>query len=174
MKKRIYLLKHAYVDTWQYVGATSEKYININLNKKWCDRHRSNTLLYKAFRCSQRSDWSIEQLHDFTEDWERLEAEYIAKYDSFHNGLNSTASGAWEYTHKLQKIASSMGKKYGKINGPINAKKALSKPVLCSNGLTYLSVGEASRQTGISKGNISSCLSGNRKTAGSLTWHYLN
>jgi hypothetical protein len=157
MKKQIYLLKHAYVPTWEYVGATSEKRLTDSLCKKWWVKRKQNTLLMKALRSSEdKSDWTITQLHDFSEDWQQLEAKYIREYDSFHNGLNSTASGAWEPTKR-------------RISAMQNIK---GKPVLCSNGITYISLSEAARQTGAFKTNISEVLSGNRKTAGGFTWSY--
>ena len=48
---------------------------------------------------------------------------------------------------------------------------ATSTSVLCvETGVVYPSVHEASRQTGISRGNISACLKGKRKTAGGFHW----
>ena len=49
--------------------------------------------------------------------------------------------------------------------------KAFSVPVVClETGVVYPSSEEASRQTGINRGNISSCLNGKRKTAGGYHW----
>jgi hypothetical protein len=165
--KQIYLLKHKYNPHWQYVGATTHKRINDSLAKKWCHRYKQNTLLFKAMRCSERSDWTITQLHDFSEDWTALEAKYIHEYDTFHNGLNSTASGAFESTVAHRASASRNGKRNGTANG-----KTRSKPVICCDTIFFDSAMEASRQTGINKGNISSCLSGKLKTAGGFTWRF--
>lgn len=47
----------------------------------------------------------------------------------------------------------------------------MSHPVLClETGEIFPSTHEASRQTGVSRGNISSCLNGKRKTAGGFHW----
>ena len=47
----------------------------------------------------------------------------------------------------------------------------LSTPVLCvETDVVYPSVREASRQTGINRGNISSCLNGKLKSAGGFHW----
>ena len=48
------------------------------------------------------------------------------------------------------------------------------KPVVCLNTRkTYLSATDASKETGTSRGNLVSCLTGNRPSAGGLEWAYL-
>lgn len=50
----------------------------------------------------------------------------------------------------------------------------VSIPVLCvETGIVYLSVHEASRQTCINRGNISSCCNGKRRSAGGFHWEFL-
>lgn len=47
------------------------------------------------------------------------------------------------------------------------------KSIVCvETGVTYRSGLEAEEQTGISRGNISGCCTGKRKTAGGFTWRY--
>ena len=59
-----------------------------------------------------------------------------------------------------------------------NAKKYFSKPVIqyTLDGkfiAEYPSAHEASRQTGINRGNISACCRGERKSAGGFEWKYI-
>ena len=173
--KQIYLLKHKYVPNWVYVGATSNKYLSQSFAKKWCDRNKKwyrNVLLYKALRCTEesRTDWEITQLHSPSEDWESLEGKYIVEYNSYHNGLNSTVSGQFEST-PAHKAASS---RTGKLTGVITGGTTSSKPILCSNGISYKSAMDAERQTGINNASISSCCHGKRKHAGGFIWHFIN
>jgi hypothetical protein len=141
------------------------------LNNKWYNKHKKNTLLSKAFRCSglDKSDWTITQLHDFSEDWQQLEAKYIREYDSFHNGLNSTISGACENTDRLKAAASINGQR----NGAANSRKSRSKPVICCSTILFDSTRDASRQTGVNQRDISRCCLGKRKTAGGFTWNFV-
>lgn len=49
------------------------------------------------------------------------------------------------------------------------------KEVQCiETGITYFSIAEASRCTGIKKPHISRCLAGNRKSCGGYTWRYVH
>ena len=53
-------------------------------------------------------------------------------------------------------------------------KKSQSKPVMCKEtGIVYPSTGEAERQTGICRDNISSCALGQAITAGGYKWGYI-
>ena len=50
-----------------------------------------------------------------------------------------------------------------------------SKPILCIElNITYPSIGEASRQTKINRGNLSVCVKRQRNTAGGYHWKYVN
>lgn len=159
-KKQIYLLKHKHVVTNKYIGATSCIWLSRDFGRKWgSNRLNDNTKLTKALRASNRQDWEMVQLHDFTENWEDLEAKYIQEYDSFHNGLNSTASGKWESTPVHKKLMS--------VNGKLRAK-----PVICSSTIVFDSAAEAGRQLGIYANSISGCCTGKRKSAGGFTWRY--
>ena len=61
----------------------------------------------------------------------------------------------------------------GKKTDAKNGKKR-SKPVRCvETNIIYISAHEASRQLSISQGNISSCCSGKRKTAGGLHFEFV-
>ena len=56
----------------------------------------------------------------------------------------------------------------------INGKKYCSKKVKCiETGIIYISVNEASRQTGFNRTNIAACCRGLRKTANKYTWKYI-
>jgi hypothetical protein len=170
MKKQIYLVRDKYNPYWVYVGATTHKNINDSLAKKWCEKTRkckSSNLLLKAMRCSYREDWEIVKLHDYSEDWEELERLNIIAYDSYNNGLNSTASGAFEST-PAHKAASANN--LAQVQGL--SVLVTSKPVLCSNGVTYSSTSEAARVLGIARPNISKALAGYRKSAGGFTWRF--
>lgn len=163
--KQIYLLKHAYVPNWVYVGATTCKSLKSHFGKHWStNRLANNTKLAKALRCSERSDWSITQLHGFSENWSHWEPQYIRAFDSYHGGLNSTASGAPESTTAHKRNAVNQAK--------ANSTKA-SKSVLCSNGAIYASTHEASRQTGVSQGQISASCRGLVKKPRKFTWNYV-
>lgn len=161
--KQIYLIRHKYVPYWKYVGASkSAKDI---LHKKWGSKQGKmhNNLCMKAFRCSERKDWETVLLHDFSEDWETLEAKYIQQYDTFRNGLNSTASGAWESTPKhrasMRVVGLSLGPK--------------SRKAVVGAGRIYFDSGkQAEERTGINAKNIASCCTGKRKTAGGFTWRH--
>ena len=66
------------------------------------------------------------------------------------------------------------GKIGGKINGAKNGKRS-SKPVKCiETNIIYLSVCDASRQTGIPQSSISYCCNGKLKTAGEYHWQFVN
>lgn len=162
--KQIYLLRHKHIPHWVYVGATTTPRLHDVLCKKWCDKTRtgqSKVLLYKALRCSDgiKSDWEITQLHGFSEDWQELERLNIVAYDSYNNGLNSTASGTWEFTKAF-------------ISAILHNSIKSSKSVVCQETVIFGSMSEASRETGAQLGHISRCCSGKRKTAGGFTWRY--
>lgn len=52
-------------------------------------------------------------------------------------------------------------------------KGQTAKSVICSNGITYPSLTDASSKLSLSIGNISLCISGKRKTVGGLTFSFL-
>lgn len=62
------------------------------------------------------------------------------------------------------------------IGSRANAEKH-GKSVICiQNGCIiakYINISEASKQTGISRANISSCCNGKRKTAGNYEWRFI-
>lgn len=149
--KRIYLLQHAYVDIWRYVGATSRTYSI--LGSKFRDAARAdlvNTKLYKAFRSSSKSDWSMTTLHSHDENWEELEAEYIKKYDSFYNGLNSTASGGVRDLTNYQTYN----------------KARQQKIIDTGTGIVYDSITEAATVLKLHRPNLVSHLNGRQRTIG--------
>ena len=82
-------------------------------------------------------------------------------------GINNTAGGYhWKYKdeeyHKCER-------QEGRKN-----KKSQSKPVMCKEtGLAYPSVGEASRQTGISSSGIAKCANGKVVSAGGFKWGFV-
>lgn len=56
--------------------------------------YRYNTKLYNAIRKYGPENFKIELIDKFEEDiLEQKEIEYIAKYNSYHNGYNSTLGG---------------------------------------------------------------------------------
>ena len=66
------------------------------------------------------------------------------------------------------------GKVAGKINGTARAK-ITSKPVRCiETGISYPSIQEASRQTGVASISISHCCNGKYKTAGKYHWEFVD
>lgn len=74
-----------------------------------------------------------------------------------------------EYCSKLYNI------NYG--TGSKRSAEKRSKPVIAIDKVSGLilefpSIAEASRQTGINKGNICSCLKGNYKSASGYVWYY--
>jgi hypothetical protein len=85
-----------------------------------------------------------------------------------------------------KKYASLNGKKNGPKVGADNVRlqrgfcdpevrKRKRKPVLCvETGVVYESTMAASKETGISGGNINSCCKGERKMAGGFHWRRLN
>jgi hypothetical protein len=162
VRKQIYIIEHTHIKTWKYVGATKGS-LEHNLASKWYERNRKNVLLSRVMKDSLRKNWSIRQLHDFTEDWERLEAEYIAQYDTYHTGLNSTPSGQHEMTD-IQRINMSN----------IQKKHLLTKPVRCvDNGIVYSSAYDAMRLTTIHQSHISKCCRGKLRTAGGFKWEFV-
>lgn len=55
-----------------------------------------------------------------------------------------------------------------------NSGRDKHKKVLCvETGIIYSSVLAASKQTGVNKGNIASCCTGKRKTAGGFHWQHI-
>ena len=58
------------------------------------------------------------------------------------------------------------------LNHPKKSKRVLQFDLNGNYVTEYLSVMEASRQTGITRGNISSCLTGRLKSAGKSVWKY--
>lgn len=80
------------------------------------------------------------------------------------NKLNNNVDNLEWCTHKYNV-------NYGTRNARIGKTKG--KPVICiETGVTYPSVMEAERQTGISNGNITQVCNGRRKTAGKYHWRY--
>lgn len=56
----------------------------------------------------------------------------------------------------------------------LTIREKISKPVLCiDTGISYYSIKEASRQTGICESSIIDCCKGKLKTAGKLHWKYI-
>jgi hypothetical protein len=162
VKKQIYIIEHAHIKTWKYVGATKGS-LDRNLASKWCHRKKKNFILSRVMKDSWRAHWSIRQLHDFTEDWERLEAEYIARYDTYHNGLNSTPSGQHEVTEIQRTNMANVQK-----------TQCQTKPIRCiDNGIVYSSATEAMRQTNINQSDISKCCRGQRRSAGGFKWEFV-
>lgn len=161
--KQIYLLRHKHVPNWAYVGATSEKYLSSSFGKKWLSKHKKNTVLAKALRCSEREDWSITQILDFSPEWKFHEAWYIDWYSTYVNGLNSTASGASERTPK------------NKAASAINCAKVAqlrAKPVICCDNILFDSAAEAARQLGIDSSRITKCCLGKANIAGGFRWRF--
>lgn len=82
-------------------------------------------------------------------------------------GVNNTAGGKhWRYAdgeyHECKRPE-------GRKN-----KKSQSKPVICKEtGVIYPSVGEASRQTGITSSNIAKCANGKMHTAKGYHWGFV-
>lgn len=82
-------------------------------------------------------------------------------------GINNTAGGYhWKYKdeecHKCERPE-------GRRN-----KKSQSKPVMCKEtGISYPSVGEASRQTGIASSGIAKCANGKVVSAGGFKWGFV-
>jgi hypothetical protein len=64
-------------------------------------------------------------------------------------------------------------RKAGRQNGAKSCKDR-SKPVVCvETGMTYLSLTDASAQTGVSRPNIGHCCRGSREKAGGLHWQFV-
>lgn len=58
-------------------------------------------------------------------------------------------------------------------NGSKKSKSNWKKVLCVETGITYESVSDAARQTGISNGNISQCCNGKRKSAGGFHWEFV-
>lgn len=149
MKKQIYLLRHNNNPSYKYVGATSLT-LREYFSRVWGSRLWNNRPLYKAMRGTWRNEWSITQLHDYTEDWQRLEAKHIKAHKSYTKGLNAYPTGQG-------------------ANSPVNCKK-----VLRSDGVIYDSASIAARETGIDRSDICKVCRGVKGSAGGYTWQYVN
>ena len=63
----------------------------------------------------------------------------------------------------------------GRIKGGTTTAKKVSKPVRCiETGVVYPSALQAEHKLGITRGSISHCCSGKRKTAKGLHWEFVN
>lgn len=148
--KRIYLISHAYVPHWRYVGATKNSLSKL-FSQKWAGRlryDRRNTPLYKAFRCSNKQEWTIKEVVGPTKLWQHYEEHSISYYQTYINGLNTTNNG----------------KGFG---------HTFAKPVISSLGNIYPSVAEAARAVnGIASG-VSQVCRGDRSTYKGLTWRFI-
>jgi hypothetical protein len=87
------------------------------------------------------------------------------------------SAGAMNAHPNTKKNRSEVGIKSGRKTGAENGKKAIekiSKPVFCvETSVKYPSAMEASRQTGVAKGNISSCCNKRREVAGGYHWEFV-
>lgn len=160
MKKRIYKIAHRDNIYWTYIGATKYKSLTKLLSQKWDKRKRAGygtAKLYIAFNESNRSDWTIEPLTEFIENWEMEESEHIIEYDTFNSGLNSTPDGK---------------------QNPYGANKASSiansTSVVCENsGIIYNSVREAARELKIARWAIVQNARGlTKRTKSGLTFRF--
>ncbi len=149
MEKQIYLLRHLKNSSYKYVGATNRT-LSEHFSHVWGSRLWKNRPLHRAMRGTWRNDWVIEQLHNYSEDWRRLEEKYIKIYKSYTQGLNACPTGQGS-------------------NALANCKQ-----VMRSDGVIYKSSSAAARECGIDRSDICKVCRGVKRSAGGYTWQYLN
>jgi hypothetical protein len=93
LEKQVYLLRHKHNRYLKYVGSTIKSSLNVYFRKRWQKRYEFRNPLNLAFAFTEKADWEIVQLSEFTADWEKLEHYYIEKYSTFKDGLNCTSDG---------------------------------------------------------------------------------
>ena len=154
MKKQIYIIQHNTDKSKRYVGATS-KSLSEHFSNVWSERYKEKSRpLALAMRSTWRSDWSISQLHDFSEDWASLEKKYVKDRNTFKKGLNCSKDGSGNIMTAKHRLS-------------------ISKAILCSNGTLYMNAREASLLTGVPRSSIRRCCQGIYKQAGGFTWQFV-
>ena len=98
---------------------------------------------------------------------------WIAYYDSVNQGYNATYGGIGSlglhpsYETRKKMSESGLGKRK---NRPDQSKRVLQFTNNNQFLKEYISVAEASRQTGVHKGHIAECCRGKLKSAGGYIW----
>lgn len=156
-----------------YVGQT-----NSTISKRWrehcqCQSHCS--ILSRAIAKYGESNFIIEEIDGANSQTELNYKEwlYVFKNNSLvPSGYNLREGGGSKGRHSVQtknklSIIAKTSEKH------INAIKRKQIPIVRSDGVVYDSVNNAAREMGVSQGNISSVLRGNRKTTGGFSFTYL-
>ena len=93
------------------------------------------------------------------------------------SGIGKTAGGyQWKYKDDNRIISSLVKSKPIKVKKPRplphNAKRVAQLSIDGKKLNTFVSIASASKETGVSIGNIAGCLKGRQKTAGGFCWKY--
>lgn len=158
-----------------YVGLTRQ-----NCEERWRMGKGYKTQI-KFYRAIQKYGWDkFEHLivaTNLTEiEASQLEQELIQKYDSCNNGYNvdlggSTTNHSPETIEKIRQ--KNIGRKCSEETKQKISESSIHFAVICiETGITYPSLAEAERQTGIDKASIGKCCRGIMYKAGSYTWRY--
>ena len=166
-----------------YIGQTSAQ----NPKNRWSNGKgysRRNPVFYKAIQKYGWENFKHEILVDnilTLEEANKLEIELIAKYHTYikdHNcwGYNTTPGGSGrahsQSEETKQKISNSLkGRVFTEEHLSKISKTLKRKEVICIElDITYESIAEAARQTGISRENIKSAVNNLRSSAGGYHW----
>lgn len=111
---------------------------------------------------------------DSKEEAENREAELIEKFKSYYGDqcLNQSKGNKYGKAGLTPSEETRRKMSESQLNTPKKSKSILQFDLNGNFIKEYPSISEASRQTGISDGNISSCLTGRHKSAGRSIWEY--
>ena len=187
-----------------YIGQTS-----YTIAYRWyhhiSDGKRLDYKLYRAMKKYGKEHFKIEEIEKCDDDeLDDKEIYWIAYYNSFENGYNSSRGGKgnrkydhqkalelWDEGYPIVYIAAQFGA-HPDVIGKIIRAQGVTKEEIFHRGAgnnrkvigqydkqgnlikVYPSGCEASRQTGNAQANISKCCNGKTKTCGGYVWKYID
>ena len=127
-------------------------YLYVNLSKEGkTKKYKIHRLVAKAFLENPEGYTEVNHINEDKADCRADNLEWCSRaYNNTYNG-------------RAKKVGKKLAEKLSKPVFGINKVNGLI--------LEFPSIAEASRQTGINKGNICSCLKGNYKSAGGYVWY---